>query len=48
MNIFQDDVNKEYERIKKSLTEGQPLTLDDLKIILLAELNEEDLHESKQ
>ena len=48
MNIFQDDVNKEYERIKKSLNEGQPLTLDDLKIILLAELNEEDLHESKQ
>lgn len=48
MNIFQDDVNKEYERIKKSLYDGQPLTLEDLKIILLAELNEEDLHESKQ
>ncbi len=48
MNIFQDDVNKEFERIKKSLSEGQPLTLEDLKIILLAELSEEDLHESKQ
>lgn len=48
MNIFQDDVNKEFDRIKKSLSEGQPLTLEDLKIILLAELNEEDLHESKQ
>lgn len=47
MNIFQDDINNEYERIKKSLSEGQPLTLEDLKVILLAELNEEDLHESK-
>ena len=47
MNIFQDDVNKEFDRIKKSMGEGHPLTLEDLKIILLAELNEEDLHESK-
>ncbi|MBC7714113.1 MAG: hypothetical protein H7177_12290 [Rhizobacter sp.] len=48
MNIFQDDINNEFDRIKKTLSEGNPLTLEDLKIILLAELNEEDLHESKQ
>ena len=47
MNIFKDDVNKEFDRIKKSMESGQPLTFEDLKIILLAELNEEDLHESK-
>jgi hypothetical protein len=47
MNIFQDDINKEFERIKNTLESGNPLSLEDLKIILLAELNEEDLHESK-
>ena len=47
MNIFQDDINKEFERIKNTLESGMPLSLEDLKIILLAELNEEDLHESK-
>ena len=47
MNIFQDDINKEFERIKKTLDNGKPLSLEDLKIILLAELNEEDLHENK-
>lgn len=47
MNIFQDDINKEFDRIKNTLASGQPLSLEDLKIILLAELNEEDLHESK-
>ncbi len=48
MNLFQDDIVKEYDRIKKSLENGQPLSPEDLKIILLAQLNEEDLHESKQ
>lgn len=48
MNIFQDDITKEFERIRLLLSAGQPLTQEDLKIILLAELNEEDLHESKQ
>jgi hypothetical protein len=48
MNIFQDDIIKEFDRIKKMLSEGNPLTEKDLKILLLAELNEEDLHESKQ
>ena len=47
MNIFQDDINKEFIRIKNTLENGNPLTLEDLKILLLAELNEEDLHESK-
>ena len=47
MNIFQDEINKEFERIKSTLDDGKPLSLQDLKIILLAELNEEDLHESK-
>lgn len=48
MNLFQDDINREFDRIKKTLSEGNPLTLEDLKILLLSELNEEDLHESKQ
>lgn len=47
MNLFQDDINKEFDRIKNSLASGQPLSMEDLKIILLAELNEEDSHESK-
>lgn len=48
MNLLQDDLHKEFNRIKSALENGQPLTDEDLKIILLAELNEEDLHESKQ
>lgn len=48
MNLLQDDLNREFNRIKKMLESGQPLSDEDLKIILLAELNEEDLHESKQ
>jgi hypothetical protein len=48
MNIFQDDIKKEFDRIKNLISNGLPLTTEDLKIILLAELNEEDLHESKQ
>jgi len=48
MNLFQDDINKEFERIKNLIAGGQPLTLEDQKIILLATLNEEDQHESKQ
>ena len=48
MNIFQDDITKEFDRIKKTLSNGNPLTIEDLKILLLLELNEEDLHESKQ
>jgi hypothetical protein len=47
MNMFKDDINKEFERIKTSMENGQPLTYEDLKIILLNELNEEDLHEGK-
>ena len=47
MNLFQDDINKEFDRIKNSLANGQPLSMEDLKIILLAELSEEDSHESK-
>lgn len=48
MNLFQDDIVKEFERIRKSLENGQSLSPEDLKIILLAQLSEEDLHESKQ
>jgi hypothetical protein len=47
MNMFKDDMDKEFSRIKTSMENGQPLTYDDLKLILLSELNEEDLHESK-
>lgn len=48
MNLLQDDLTKEFNRIKEMLGNGQPLTEEDIKIILLGELNEEDLHESKQ
>jgi hypothetical protein len=48
MNTFKDDIIKEFDRIKKAIENGHPLTVEDLKIILLNELNEEDLHESKQ
>lgn len=47
MNIFQDDIKKEFERIKSIIDLNKPLSLEDFKIILLAELNEEDLHEGK-
>ena len=48
MNTFKDEIIKEFGRIKKALESGQALTGEDLKLILLNELNEEDLHESKQ
>ncbi|MBY0412689.1 MAG: hypothetical protein K2Q18_00920 [Bdellovibrionales bacterium] len=48
MNIFLDDIAKEFDRIKGLLSTGQPLSPEDLKIIILAEINEEDLHESKK
>ena len=47
MNLFQDDINKEFDRIQNAITNGQPISVEDMKIILLATLNEEDLHESK-
>lgn len=48
MNAFKEDIIKEFDRIKKSLESNQPLSVEDLKIVLLKELIEEDLHESKQ
>ena len=47
MNIFQDDITREFVRIKELLASGQPLTSEDLKIIVLAEMMMEDSHESK-
>lgn len=47
MNLFQDDITKEFDRIQNAIASGQPLTVEDMKIILLSALNEEDLHESK-
>ena len=46
MNLFQDDITKEFNRIQKAIADGQPITAEDMKIILLSTLNEEDLHES--
>ncbi len=45
MNSINDDLNKEFDRIKKILDSGGSLNPDDLKIILLAQLAEEDQHE---
>lgn len=48
MNLFHEDIQKEFTRIKKLIESGSQLSMEDLKIILLAELTEEDLHEIKQ
>lgn len=47
MNIFQEDIKKEFERINLIIDKNKPLSLEDLKIILLAELSEENFHEGK-
>jgi len=47
MNLFQDDITKEFDRIQNAIASGQPITVEDMKIILLSALNEEDLHEGK-
>lgn len=47
MNLLQDDINKEFDRIQRAISSGQPITVEDMKIILLASLSEEDSHESK-
>lgn len=48
MNQFQEELNKEFERIRKLLESGNTLSQEDLKIILIAKLSEEDLHERQQ
>lgn len=48
MSKFVTEINEEINKIKQKLDQAQPLSQEDLKIILLRELNEEDLHESKQ
>jgi hypothetical protein len=47
MNLFQDDLNLEFSRIKESLAKGESLKEEDLRIILLAHLLEEDTNERK-
>jgi hypothetical protein len=48
MNSINEDLNKEFERIKRLITNGESLKLDDLKILLLAQLAEEDSNEQRQ
>jgi len=48
MDILKDDLNRELNRIKESLQNTNIMTEEDIKIILLSELSEEDIHESKQ
>lgn len=46
MDILKDDFNREFLKIKEKIEKASDLSDDDLKVILLSELNEEDLHES--
>jgi len=48
MSKLNAEINAELSRLKIKIEQGQPLDIEDLKIILLRELSEEDLHESKQ
>lgn len=48
MSKISEEINTELGKIKSKIEKGNQLTPEDLKIILLCELNEEDLHESKQ
>lgn len=48
MSKIVEEVNNELGKIKTKIEQGQPLSQEDLKTILLRELNEEDLHESRQ
>lgn len=48
MNTLNEDLNKEFERIKKLMTNGESLKINDLKILLLAQLAEEDSNERHQ
>lgn len=48
MSKMNEEINGEIGKIKTKLDQSQPLSIEDLKTILLRELSEEDLHESKQ
>jgi hypothetical protein len=48
MDLFKDDLDQEFIRIKEKLERNDFLSESDLKIILLSVLREEDLNESKQ
>lgn len=48
MSKLNADLNSELSRLKAKIDQGQQLDVEDLKIILLRELCEEDLNESKQ
>lgn len=48
MNLFKDEIEQELSRIKTNIDANQPMTFEDLKLILLEQLSEEDLHESNQ
>lgn len=48
MNHFQEELNKEFERIRTLLEKGETLTSEDMKIILIAKLSEEEMNERHQ
>lgn len=48
MKHFQDELNSEFDRIRTLLEKGESLTKEDMKIILIAKLSEEEVHENNQ
>lgn len=48
MSHFQEELNKEFERIKILLEKGEALSSEDMKIILIAKLSEEEMNERNQ
>jgi hypothetical protein len=48
MSKLNADLNSDLSRHKYKIYQGQELEVEDLKVILLRELCEEDLNESKQ
>ncbi len=48
MNHFQEELNKEFDRIRALLEKGETLSKEDMKIILIAKLSEEEMNERNQ
>ena len=48
MSKINEEINNELLKAKAKIEQARPLNTEDLKVILLRELSEEDLHESKQ
>ena len=45
MNTINEELTSEFDRLKKRLEQGEQLCLEDFKIILLAQLAEENQNE---